>query len=139
MYNTQKIFRLKEQRRNPRITTSNQVGYKIFSSQGERLSHGKGKAVNLSQNGALLETEAAMKGVYIMLMTIDVEGNNVYVKGRIIYSLKARASSRFLTGIEFVGPRDEQLQAITSFVRAYQRSKHKDEKNRVEKIAAVGR
>ena len=51
-------------------------------------------------------------------------GKKVKVKGRVVTSRYVEDSSCYLTGIEFIGPKDEQLEAIIAFVKAYQHRKH---------------
>ncbi len=114
----------KDQRRCPRIDSENKVGYVLFDEKKKKVNQGSGRTRNLSQTGVLLETEAVLKGSYIILVTIDLDGKKVKVKGKVVSSRYAEASSCYLTGIEFVGPKDEQLEAIIAFVKAYQHRKH---------------
>ncbi len=72
----------------------------------------------------LLETKDILKGSYILLVTIDLDGKKVRVRGRVVTSRYIEASGCYLTGIEFIGPKDEQLEAIKVFVKAYQHLKH---------------
>ncbi|MBU1168821.1 MAG: PilZ domain-containing protein [Proteobacteria bacterium] len=115
----------KEQRRKPRIETSNFVGYTIFDLDRKTIDQGTGRTINLSQNGLLLKTQKALKGAFVMLMTIDLDGNDVRVEGRLIYSAENPTTGHYLSGVEFTGSKDKQLQAIVTFVKAYQHRKHK--------------
>ena len=108
-----------EKRRAPRIRTLNLVGYALFDSKGKRIGQGKGHTVNLSQTGALLETDALIKGSYIVLMTIDLEGKKIKVQGRVVRSECVEPEGLYQTGIEFMGPREAQVEAIVAFVKAY--------------------
>jgi hypothetical protein len=65
-----------------------------------------------------------LKGSYIILVTINLDGRKVKVRGRVVTSRYVEASCCYLTGIEFIGPKDEQLEAIIVFVKAYQHRKH---------------
>ena len=114
----------KDQRRCPRIESENSVGYVLYDEKKKKVEQGSGRTRNLSQTGVLLETEAVLKGSYIILVTINLDGKKVKVKGRVVTSRYVEASSCYLTGIEFIGPKDEQLEAIISFVKAYQHRKH---------------
>jgi len=120
---TQRSSSFDEKRRAPRIKTLNQVGYAIFDAKGKRIGLGRGQTVNLSQTGTLLETDTVIQGAYIVLMTIDLEGKKIKVQGRVVRSEPTVAGEGFLTGIEFMGPREEQLEAIVAFVKAYQHNK----------------
>jgi c-di-GMP-binding flagellar brake protein YcgR len=112
-----------EKRRAPRIKTLNLVGYALFNEKGKRIGQGRGHTVNLSQTGTLLETETLIQGSYIVLMTIDLDGKKIKVQGRVVRSEPTVAGEGYLTGVEFMGPREEQLEAIVAFVRAYQHNK----------------
>lgn len=114
-----------ELRKNPRIETSNQVDYTLYDNSGNAIGKGKGETVNLSQNGILLKTPSALKGVYVLLMAIDLSGNMVEVEGRLVYSKHDEESDQYYTGIEFMGPKENQLSVIVAFVKAYQRNKHR--------------
>jgi len=124
MAKEQKPRNYDEKRRAPRIKTFNVVGYALYDARGKRIGKGKGHTVNLSQTGTLLETEDKIRGSFIVLMTIDLEGKKVKVQGRVVRSEPVVTGGGFLTGIEFMGPREEQVQAIVAFVKAYQASKN---------------
>ena len=113
-----------EKRRHPRIPTENLVGYVLFDDNRKKIDHGKGRTINLSQSGALLETTKPLQGSFILLITIDLDGTKVKVKGRVVSSRKADLPDCYYIGIEFIGPRNEQHEAIVAFVKAYQRRKH---------------
>lgn len=115
----------KDHRRNPRIETSNLVDYTLFDNDGKAVGKGKGRTINLSQNGILLKTPNPLKGVFVLLMTIDLNGNAVKVDGRLVYSTMDDSSGHFMSGIEFTGPKAKQVDAIVAFVKAYQRTKHR--------------
>jgi hypothetical protein len=60
-------------------------------------------------------------------MTIDLDGTKLKVSGKIINSRACKQTESYLTGIEFVGPRDKRIKAVVAFVKAYQRKKHHEE------------
>lgn len=117
-------WRGSDKRRSPRIETANTVEYTIYDVERKTLDKGFGNTINLSQTGLLLKTPKPLSGVFVVVMTIDLAGNKIQVEGRLVYSVEDEASGDFLSGIEFVGPKDQQLQAIVAFVKAYQRKKH---------------
>ena len=114
----------KDQRRCPRIESENRVGYVLYNEMRNKVDQGSGKTVNLSQTGILLQTQKPLNGAYIVLVTIDLEGNPVRVKGKVINTRYMESSGCYLTGVDFIGPKEEQLGAIVAFVKAYQRRKH---------------
>lgn len=121
---------IQEKRKHPRIYTENLVGYVLYGDNRKKIDQGKGRALNLSQNGALLETLNYIRGAYILLVTIDLNGAKAKVKGRVVSTRKDESSNNYLTGIEFIGPRNEQHDAIVVFVKAYQHRKHQLKQNK---------
>lgn len=114
----------KENRRNPRIKTANLVNYELLDQDNRPIGKGRGKAINLSVSGLLLKTDTPLQGVFVVLMTIDLEGNEVKVRGRLIHSTPDE-SGGFFSGIEFKGPKDKQIDVIVSFVKTYQQMRHR--------------
>lgn len=113
-----------EKRRYPRISSENRVVYVLFNEGREKVDRGIGRTLNLSQTGVLLETGKKLEGAFIILVTIDLEGKKIKVKGRVVTSRLVDSSDRFFTGVEFIGPKDEQLEAIKAFVRIHLHRKH---------------
>jgi len=109
-----------EKRRYPRIEAINSVIYVLFDEKGKKKATGRGQTLNLSQTGVLLKTADPVEGVYVVLVTIDLEGEKIKIKGRVRHTRKDESSNHYLTGIEFMGPKEEQVQVIVSFVKAYQ-------------------
>jgi hypothetical protein len=89
-----------------------------------KVGHGKGRTINISQSGTLIQTEKMLKGDFVVLMTLDLDGKKIKVNGKIITSRICETTGSYLTGIEFIGPKDQQIAAIVAFVKIYQRRKH---------------
>ena len=115
---------IREKRRHPRIHTENKVAYILFNEERKKIDHGVGRTLNLSQTGVLLETDKMLKGAFVILVTIDLGGKKIKVQGRVVISRYCNESSCFLTGVEFLGPKDEQLEAIKAFVKIYLHQKY---------------
>jgi hypothetical protein len=120
--------KLSEKRIHPRIETENIVNYFLFNDKGKKIDKGKGYTKNLSLSGVLLQTDKPLEGVYIILMTIDLLGNKVKVKGEIAHTRRNSSSNRYLSGIKFLGAQDQHRDAIIAFVKIYQHRKHQTEK-----------
>ena len=103
----------------------NLVDYVLYDEQGNRIGEGNGRILNLSQMGTLLETNKVLDASFVVLMAIDLDEKKVEVKGRVVRTEKRPSKSRYLTGIEFLGPKDKQIEAIVAFVKTYQHGKHK--------------
>jgi hypothetical protein len=127
MEENQKHSGTMERRRNPRINIFTPVYYLVLNSEGKGTNHGEGQILNLSQNGARLETLEPLNGVFVELMTINIDGNKVEVKGRLIYSNMQKATGYYVSGIDFTGHKDQQVTAIVAFVKTYFRRESKGE------------
>ena len=113
----QKCFDSTEKSKHSRINTSNIVEYALFDEKRKKIDQGKGRTVNLSQSGALLETKKPLEGSFILLMTLDLEGKKVQVKGRVANTRKSDRPGFFLTGVEGIGSKDEEINAIVALLR----------------------
>ena len=113
-----------EKRRYPRICTENKVLYVLFNESRKKIDRGIGLTLNLSQAGVLLKTEKILEGAFVVLVAMDLEGKTIKVKGKVVTSRYYNDSNCFLTGVEFIGPKDKQVEAIKAFVKTYLRQKH---------------
>jgi hypothetical protein len=108
---------LKERRRHTRVDTVNLVHYELFDISGQKTGEGKGRTINLSQSGTMLETDRELVGPFVLLMTIDLNGAQIKLQGWVAHSSYNEASERFLTGIEFMDPEYRQQEAIAAFIK----------------------
>lgn len=115
-----------ERRKYPRIKTKNDVSYILLNAKRDVIDQGEGKALDLSQSGTLLETIKPLNGPFVILVTIDLEGKKVKVRGRIANTRRSANPGCYLTGIEFEGSREEQMEAIVAFVKVYNHRKQRD-------------
>lgn len=127
MDNKQNSSDFNEKRKSARIDTSNEVEYILLNNSREKVEQGKGQTLNLSKSGALLETDRPLNGLFIILMTIDLEGNQVQVKGRIVHTRDSDTPGLYLTGIRFTGSKKEHINAIVAFVKTYYRRKYSEQ------------
>ncbi len=108
-----------QKRRHPRINTSNFIEYILFDEKQNELDRGEGRKLNLSQGGALLETQKPLLGNYVAILISAIKKSSLQLKGRVVHTRKPDNSSFYLTGIEFIGSRDEQVNDLLAFVKAY--------------------
>ncbi len=113
-----------ERRKHPRIDTANDVEYILLDQNRERVDKGEGRTLNLSQSGTMLETKKPLNGSFIILITIDLEGKQVQVKGKVAYTRESERPGFHVTGVRFTGSRKEHVNAIVAFVKAYYRRKY---------------
>ena len=111
--------KLEDKRRHPRINISNVVSYNLFDENKKKIDSGKGRIRNLSQNGALMETSKPLSGSFIVLASINLNGNIIKVKGSIANTRKTDREGQYMAGIEFIGPKDEQRNAVIAFIKIH--------------------
>lgn len=113
-----------EKRRFPRIATSAVVDYALFDAHRKKIDRGKGRALNLSQKGALLETQNQLHGEFIILLAHDLEGEKIMVKGQVANTRRSDITGLYLTGVEFIGSHDAQRKAVVALVKVYNHQKY---------------
>lgn len=91
----------KERRKHPRFKTNDPISYVCLDNDGNRIKEGKGKAVNVSKGGILIETRESFKWQDIIVLGIDLKDKSISVKGRVVYS-NTDDSGMVQTGIEFL-------------------------------------
>ncbi len=114
-----------EKRRNPRVDVDSPVDYVLYDVKQVKTGYGKGRTINLSQTGMLLQTRDEIKGAFIVLMAMDVDGTKIKINGRVVTSRICEETGSYLNGIQFVGEKDKQIQAIIAFIKAYQKKKYR--------------
>lgn len=124
--------KITEKRNHPRIETQNIVTYFLYDEKGKKVDEGKGFTKNLSLSGVLLVTDKPLPGMYIILMTIDLLGNKVKVRGIVAHTRKNSNSNLYLSGIKFSGNEDQSREAIVVFVKVYQHRRHMDQNKNKE-------
>ena len=114
-----------DRRKYPRISISSNVDYVCLDDKHQKIEEGKGRVLNISQGGALIETPNVISSKYILIVTIDLEGNTLKLGGKIIHTWKSDPNGAALTGIQFLEPNETQRETIAKFIRAhYYRGKH---------------
>lgn len=90
-----------ERRKHPRFKTNDPISYVCIDNNGNRIKEGKGKAVNVSNGGILIETRDVFNWQDILLLGVELKNKSVSVKGRVVYS-NTNDSGMVQTGIEFL-------------------------------------
>lgn len=110
---------LAQRRKHPRINIANKIKYILFDAKRNNLARGEGRALSLSQGGALIETQKPLRGSFVGLKVDIPQKNNPRLIGRILHNHKPDNSDFHLTGIEFIGSRYEQINDLIAFLKVY--------------------
>ena len=127
-----------ERRQHPRIEAQNDVNYILFNAGREITDQGRGKILNLSQGGTLLETENPLDGAFVILAVLDPAGNKVKVPGRLANARQSDKTGGYQTGIEFKGSREQKIRAVVAFVKSSSRRGNTDRKNHLYAVESSG-
>jgi len=100
-----------EKRKHPRIDITNLISYRCLDGSGNLKLEGRGKSINISQGGILIETHDPFEWQDILLLSIDIEDESVNIKGKVVYC-NASNFGKYRTGIQFL----EANKKIVSFV-----------------------
>ena len=107
-----------DRRKFPRIKVCNPVSYDCVDWDGILLEQNMGIAMDISQNGILLETAQMIQSKYIYLIFVDLEDNLIRITGRVVFSVKNK-NGNFKNGINFQGEHAENIEFAKKLVEAY--------------------
>jgi len=108
----------KDQRKHPRVPTSNLISFTVYDDDGQIVSQSMAKALNISQGGILLESAVRLKSDHISLMSADTRDQLVEIKGRVRF-VKETESGMFEIGISFEGNHDENVEFAKRLVKVF--------------------
>jgi len=101
----------KERRKHPRVETNNLISYICVDDSDNKTKEGRGKDINISRGGILIETNDSFEWQDTLQLAIEIEDELVSIKGEVIYC-NADDFGKFRTGIQFL----ETSENIRSFV-----------------------
>lgn len=107
-----------EKRKHPRVDINNLVSYRCMDDSGNQTKQGRGKSVNISQGGILIETHDPFEWQNILLLSIDIEDESVSIKGKVIYC-NAANFGKFRTGIQFLETNEKIVTFVEGLLKTY--------------------
>ena len=108
-----------DRRKFPRIKVCNPVAYDSLDKNGVLVDQNMGIALDISQNGILLETAEMIQQKDIYMVFVDVEDKMIRIVGKVVFSVKNK-DGNFKNGINFQGSPDENTAFATKLIQAYQ-------------------
>ena len=109
-----------EKRKHARVDITNLVSYRCMNDNGNQTKQGRGKSVNISQGGILIETHDPFEWQDILLLSIDIEDDPVSIKGKVVYCNVANFG-KFRTGIQFLETNEKIVSFVTGLLETYSR------------------
>jgi len=107
-----------EKRKHPRVDINNLISYRCMDDSGNQTKEGRGKSINISQGGILIETHNPFEWQDILLLFIDIEDESVSIKGKVIYC-NAANFGKFRTGIQFLETNDKIVSFVIKLLKTY--------------------
>lgn len=106
------------QRQYARVETCNLISYACIDAQGTMIKQGMGKALDISQNGLMLECGYPIESEYISLMSADPDDRLVDIVGKVAHTRRSPAGN-YRIGIRFTGSHEENVQFATSLIKTF--------------------
>jgi len=108
----------KERRKHPRVEINNLIFYIYIDDSGNKTKEGRGKAINISRGGILIETNDSFEWQDILQLAIEIEDELVSIKGKVIYC-NADDLGKFRTGIQFLETNEKILSFVINLLNIY--------------------
>jgi hypothetical protein len=107
-----------ENRRYTRVETSNLISFMSIDAEGRVQRQGMGKALDISQNGLLLESALPVDSEYVSLMSTDPNNQLIEITAQVAYSRRGRTGS-YLTGVRFAASEDDNIRFAASLIKTF--------------------
>lgn len=107
-----------DHRQHTRVETCNLISFLSVDADGHVLRQGMGRALDVSQNGMLLESALPVDSEFVSLMSTDPENNLIEITARVAYSRRGRTGS-FLTGVQFAGTGDDNVRFAANLIKTF--------------------
>ena len=98
----------KNRRKYPRIKICNPISYDCVDQKGNLLDQNMGIALDVSQNGILLETPQKIESKTISLLFVDLDNELIEIPATVVFSIMKK-DMKFKSGINFQGSREENI------------------------------
>ena len=108
----------KERRKHPRVEINNLIFYICINDSGNKTKEGRGKAINISRGGILIETNDSFEWQDTLQLAIEIEDELVSIKGKVIYC-NADDLGKFRIGIQFLETNEKILSFVINLLNIY--------------------
>ncbi len=111
----------KNQRKFERKDTLNILDYVVLNEDGDPVSNGMGRTLNVSKKGFLLETHTPLEKGQMLSITVGLEDNVIELKGQVNH-VESSADKKFCSGIEFLEIDKNDKRIFEKFLKALKAS-----------------
>ncbi len=109
-------------RKYPRIKICNPISYDCVDAEGNLLDQSMAIALDVSQNGILLETSQKIESKTISLLFVDLENELIEIPGTVVFSIQKK-DLKFKSGINFQGTPEANILFAKKVIEAYHQQK----------------
>ena len=113
-----------ERRKYPRVNIYYPISYACLDKNHDVLEQNMAVALNISQNGILIETSNIVLSKWMELISVDFNENIIELKGKIAFCKKVQ-SGKYRTGISFQGSHEQNVAFAKQLIKAYHYCKKK--------------
>jgi c-di-GMP-binding flagellar brake protein YcgR len=113
-----RILTITERRKYQRVKTYNPLSYVCIDDRGKPTEEKMGMAMEISQGGLFMETYHPLKPQDVLLVTIDIQGELVPIRGRVVHC-RTDDSGKSRMGIQFLESNEKILSFVTSLIKTY--------------------
>jgi hypothetical protein len=112
-----------ERRKYPRVKVYYPISYVCTDRKGSMVQQNMGVVLNISQSGILIETADSIFCKYILLTSVDLDGNVIEIKGKFAYCKKNK-STKYRVGISFEGTHSQNIHFAKALIKSYHYKKN---------------
>lgn len=108
-----------DQRKHARVETCNLISYTCLDEAGLALKQGMGRALDISQNGLLLECGAPIESNTVSLLSADADDRLIEIRGEVVHSRRIENGS-YRVGIQFASSNNEEnIRFATNLIKSF--------------------
>jgi hypothetical protein len=101
-----------------RVETCNLISYACLDAKGAIIKQGMGKALDISQNGLMLECGCPVESEYIEMLSADPDDRLVKIGGIVAHTRRSPCGS-YKIGIRFTGSHEENVQFAACLIKTF--------------------
>jgi hypothetical protein len=108
-----------DQRKWARVETCNLISYTCLDETGLALKQGMGRALDVSQDGLLLECGAPIESEIISLLSADAEERLIEIRGEVVHSRRIETGN-YHVGIRFQSSStEEKIRFAANLIKSF--------------------
>src|SRR5512141_1783688 len=107
-----------DNRQYTRVETCNLISFLSVDADGHVLRQGMGKAIDISQNGMLLESALPVDSEFVSLMSTDPDDPLIEITAQVAYSRRSHTGS-YLTGMRFSASEADNIRFAAGLIKTF--------------------